>query len=139
MMNPGVAVITESIMGLISPLVFIAFIDLWLLVAPVLFEVVFGFALRRYMKQLDPVAEMQRAKFGDFNAGLNETISGIEVVKAMAQEAQEQQKFLQNARSYRDYFVKEGEIQAAICRCSSLASPSPAPLPMASTCFLLTN
>lgn len=112
MMNPGVALITESIMGLVSPLVFIAFIDPRLLVAPVLFEVVFGFALRRYMKQLDPVAEMQRTKFGDFNAGLNETISGIEVVKAMAQEAQEQQKFLQNARSYRDYFVKEGEIQA---------------------------
>lgn len=112
MMNPGVALITESIMGLISPLVFIAFIDPRLLVAPLLFEVVFGFALRRYMKQLDPVAEMQRSKFGDFNAGLNETISGIEVVKAMAQEAQEQQKFLQNARSYRDYFVKEGEIQA---------------------------
>lgn len=112
MMNPGIALITESIMGLIAPLVFIAFLDPRLLVAPLLFEMVFAFALRRYMKQLDPVAEMQRTKFGDFNAGLNETITGIEVVKAMAQEAQEQAKFLQNAMSYRDYFVKEGEIQA---------------------------
>jgi ATP-binding cassette, subfamily B, bacterial len=112
MMNPGISLITESIMGLIAPLVFIAFIDPRLLVAPLLFEVVFFFALRRYMNQLNPVAGMQRATFGNLNASLNETISGIEVVKAMAQEAQEQRKFIHNAASYRDYFVKEGEIQA---------------------------
>lgn len=112
MMNPGVSLITESIMGLISPLVFIAFIDPRLLAAPLCFAFVFIFALRHYMDQLDPVAGMQRATFGDLNAGLNETITGIEVVKAMAQEAQEQRKFIGNATSYRDYFVKEGEIQA---------------------------
>lgn len=112
MMNPGISLLTESIIGLIAPLVFIAFIDLRLLVAPLLFVFVFVFALRRYMNQLNPVAGMQRAKFGDLNAGLNETISGIEVVKAMAQETQEQRKFIHNATSYRDYFVKEGEIQA---------------------------
>jgi ATP-binding cassette subfamily B protein len=112
MMNPGVSLITESVIGLISPLVFIAFIDPRLLVAPVLFEIVFFFALRRYTNQLNPVAGMQRAAFGDLNAGLNETITGIEVVKAMAQEQQEQQKFIRNATSYRDYFVKEGDIQA---------------------------
>jgi len=112
MMNPGVSLITESVIGLISPLVFIAFIDPRLLVAPLLFEIVFVFALRRYMNQLNPVAGMQRAAFGDLNAGLNETITGIEVVKAMAQEKQEQDKFIHNATSYRNYSVKEGEIQA---------------------------
>ena len=112
MMNPGVSLITESIMGLISPLVFIAFIDVRLLFAPLLFVVVFIPALRRYTRQLNPVAGMQRAQFGELNAGLNETITGIEVVKAMAQEAQEQRKFIKNATSFRDYFVREGEIQA---------------------------
>ncbi|MEZ4730331.1 MAG: ABC transporter ATP-binding protein [Caldilineaceae bacterium] len=112
MMNPGVSLITESVMGLIAPLVFIAFMDLRLLVAPLCFVVVFIFVLRRYMNQLNPVAGMQRMQFGELNAGLNETISGIEVVKAMAQEAQEQRKFIRNATSYRDYFVQEGEIQA---------------------------
>ena len=112
MMNPGVALIIESLIGLISPVVFIAFIDPRLLLAPLCFEFVFFFALRRYMNQLNPVAGMQRAKFGDLNAGLNETITGIEVVKAMAQETQEQRKFIHNATSYRDYFIKEGEIQA---------------------------
>jgi len=112
MMNPGVSLITESVMGLVAPLVFIAFMDLRLLVAPLSFVVVFIFVLRRYMNQLNPVAGMQRMQFGELNAGLNETISGIEVVKAMAQEAQEQRKFIRNAASYRDYFVQEGEIQA---------------------------
>jgi len=112
MMNPGVSLITESVMGLISPLVFIAFIDPRLLVAPLIFVVFFIFALRRYTNQLNPVAGMQRAQFGELNAGLNETISGIEVVKAMAQEAQEQRKFVNNASLYRDYFVLEGDIQA---------------------------
>lgn len=112
MMNPGVSLITESIMGLISPLVFIFFIDARLLVAPLLFVVVFIFALRRYMNQLNPIAGLQRMQFGELNAGLNETITGIEVVKAMAQEAQEQQKFIQSATRYRDYFIREGEIQA---------------------------
>ncbi|MBX2997820.1 MAG: ABC transporter ATP-binding protein [Caldilineaceae bacterium] len=112
MMNPGVALITESLMGIIAPLVFISFIDLRLLLSPGLFVIVFVFALRRYMNQLNPVAGMQRARFGILNAGLNETISGIEVVKAMAQESQERQKFIENATQYRNYFVREGEIQA---------------------------
>jgi ATP-binding cassette subfamily B protein len=112
MMNPGAALITESLAGIIAPLVFITFIDPRLLISPVLFVIVFIFALRRYMNQLNPVAGMQRARFGILNAGLNETISGIEVVKAMAQEAQERQKFIENATQYRNYFVREGEIQA---------------------------
>jgi ATP-binding cassette subfamily B protein len=46
------------------------------------------------------------------NAGLAETISGIEVVKSNAQEAQEQESFSKDARLFRDYFIRQGEIQA---------------------------
>jgi ATP-binding cassette subfamily B protein len=53
-----------------------------------------------------------RYQFGVMNAGLAETITGIEVVKSTAQEEQEKGKFARNARSYRDYFVSQGEIQA---------------------------
>jgi len=112
MMNPGAALILESIMAIIAPLIFISLIDPQLLVAPVLFVIVYAIALRRYVRQLNPVAGMQRYRFGELNAGLNESISGIEVVKAMAQEEQEREKFLHNATEYRNYFVKEGEIQA---------------------------
>lgn len=112
MMNPGVSLIIESIMGIIAPLVFIAFLHPELLVVPVLFVIAYVFALRRYTRQLNPVAGEQRWRFGEMNAGLTETITGIEVVKAAAQESQERRKFVENARRVRDLYVKQGEIEA---------------------------
>ena len=112
MMNPGVALMIESIMGIVSPLVFISLIDVRLLVAPVLFVIAYIFAVRRYVRQLNPVAGEQRFRFGELNAGLTETISGIAVVKSAAQEVQERRKFMNNARHVRDLNVKQGEIEA---------------------------
>ncbi len=112
MMNPGVSLIIESIMAIITPLIFIGLIDWRLLLAPLLWVIVYVFAVRRYMNQLNPVAGAQRMQFGSMNAGLNETVTGIEVVKSAAQEVQEKAKFEENARKFRNYFVKEGEIQA---------------------------
>ncbi len=112
MMNPGVSLITESLMGILAPLAFIAFLRLDLLVAPVLFVIAYVFALRRYVNQLNPVAGEQRWRFGEMNAGLTETITGIEVVKAATQETQERRKFMENARRVRDLYVKQGEIEA---------------------------
>jgi ATP-binding cassette subfamily B protein len=112
MMNPGVSLIIESSIGIIAPLVFIAFLRPELLVAPVLFVIGHIFALRRYVRQLNPVAGEQRWRFGEMNAGLNETITGIEVVKSAVQEEQERHKFLGNARRVRDLYVKQGEIEA---------------------------
>ena len=112
MMNPGVALIIESIMAILAPLTFIAFINVQLLIAPLLFVAAYIVALRRYVRQLNPVAGAQRMRFGEMNAGLTETITGIEVVKSAAQEAQERRKFMENARQVRDLFVKQGEIEA---------------------------
>ena len=112
MINPGVGMITESLIGIVTPLTFIAFLRLELLVAPGLFVIVFYFALRSYMRQLNPVSGAMRYQFGVMNAGLNETIVGIEVVKATAQEAQEKRKFYRNASRYRDHFVQQGRVQA---------------------------
>jgi ATP-binding cassette, subfamily B, bacterial len=112
MMNPGVSLITESMIGILSPLVFIAFLRLELLVAPLLFVIGFFVALRRYVKQLNPVAGEQRWRFGEMNAGLTETITGIEVVKSAVQEEQERRKFVGNARRVRDLYTRQGEIEA---------------------------
>jgi ATP-binding cassette subfamily B protein len=112
MMNPGVSLITESVMGILSPLVFIALMRPELLVAPVLFVIAYLITLRRYVNQLTPVVSEQRRCFGELNAGLTESITGIEVVKSAVQEAQERRKFVVNARRVRDLFVEQGEIQA---------------------------
>jgi ATP-binding cassette subfamily B protein len=58
------------------------------------------------------VSIAQRDQFGQMNTGLAEAIAGIEVVKANVQEGYEWRKFSQDARLFRDYFVKQGEIQA---------------------------
>jgi len=112
MMNPGVALITDSITSLVVPMVFIAAIDQRLLLAPALFVVTFYFALRSYMRQLEPVSGAQREQLGVLNAGLNETITGIMVVKSTVQEGAERLRFARNARLFRDYFVKAGLVQA---------------------------
>jgi len=112
MINPGVSLIFDTGMSIVMPLLFISLIDPALLLAPLLFLLVFGVTLRRYTGQLNPIAAKMRSQFGTLNAGLAETISGIEVVKATAQEAQEKRKFLKNARQFRDYFVQEGKVQA---------------------------
>ncbi len=64
------------------------------------------------MRQLNPVSGAMRRQFGVMNATLNETITGIEVVKAASQERQEQQKFVGEASRYRDHFVEQGRVQA---------------------------
>jgi ATP-binding cassette, subfamily B, bacterial len=112
MMNPGIALISESMIGIVVPLVFISFLRLELLIAPVLFVISYFFALRHYMQQLNPISGAIRRQFGIMNAGLNETITGIEVVKSIVQEEQEKGKFVTNASAFRDYFIKEGHIQA---------------------------
>ena len=112
MMNPGVSVILDSFSGLVIPMIFIAFINPQLLLAPLLFTAAFAVALRRYTQQLNPVNASMRARFGTMNAGLEETITGIETVKGAAQETQEQAKLTHNASLYRDDFVRNGQVQS---------------------------
>jgi ATP-binding cassette subfamily B protein len=112
MMMPGFSLLYDSMMAILMPVIFIGFLDPRLLVAPLAFVFFYYFAVRHYMRQLDPVSDAVRARFGDMNATLNEAVSGIEVVKAAAQEKQELGKFIRDARRYRDAFVKQGDVQA---------------------------
>lgn len=112
MINPGMSLTFEALAAIISPLVFITFIRPALLLSPLVYLVFFAFALRHYSRKLNPVVTKMRQQFGEMNAGLAETVSGIEVVKSTAQEAQEKQKFNTNARLYRDYFVQEGQVES---------------------------
>ncbi|HEV2068036.1 MAG TPA: ABC transporter ATP-binding protein [Thermomicrobiales bacterium] len=112
MLSPGVDLILDSMTALIVPFLFIALIDLRLLLVPGLFVVGFFFTLRHYMRRLGPVSEQMRSQFGVVNAGLNEAVRGIEVIKATGQEAQERGRFYHNARLYRDLTVAQGLVQA---------------------------
>jgi ATP-binding cassette subfamily B protein len=112
MFSPGIDLLVDSLTQGIVPIIFIAFLDPRLLVAPLIFAVAFVWSVRRFMRQLSPVSTRLREDYGTLNAGLNETIRGIEVVKATGQEEQELGKFGRNARRYRDAYVEQGFIQA---------------------------
>jgi ATP-binding cassette subfamily B protein len=112
MFSPGIYLIVDSALALVVPVVMIGFIDPALLLVPLVFTVLLGITLRDYNRQLKPVSIAQRDEFGVMNAGLTEAVSGIEVVKASVQERYEWDKFTGNARTFRDYFVKQGIIEA---------------------------
>jgi ATP-binding cassette subfamily B protein len=112
MVNPGANLIFDSLVGTVVPIIAIASIRLQLVAVPLLFVALLAVTLRDYTSKLNPVSDAMRQQFGIMNAGLAESIAGIEVVKAYAQEKQEQQKFEREARRFRDHFVAQGEIRA---------------------------
>src|SRR5258708_34079039 len=86
LLNPGVSITLETILGIIIPIIAITTFSRQLLLVPLCFVAVYIVAVVRYVRSLTPVARRQRDQFGKMNAGLEETISGIEVVKASGQE-----------------------------------------------------
>ena len=110
--SPGVDLIFDSMTALVAPFVFIAVLEPRLLLSPVAFLIAFVLAVWLYMRKLTPVSDKMRAQFGVMNAGLNESVRGIEVIKATGQEAQERRRFRKQARLYRDYQVAQGVVPA---------------------------
>lgn len=112
MMYPGVNLVVGSANFLIMPLLFTPRYDWQLLLAPLFFVVTYVWALNRYLKVLNPVADRVRRAFGHLNSRLAEAIDGIEMVKGAAQENQEITHFSGNAQEYRDGAVAQGHIEA---------------------------
>ena len=112
MFSPGLMLITDSTMAVVVPFVVIGRLDWRLLLVPSIFLVLLAVTLIDYNRRLNPVSVALRDQFGTMNAGLAEAVSGIEVVKANVQERYEWHKFVGNAGLFRDYFVRQGEIQA---------------------------
>ena len=111
--HPGIMFIFDMVLGFAVPMIYIAAINLELLVVPIIFVIGYVVVVRRYMRRLEPVMMRQRMQYGTLSARLEETISGIEIVKVAAQEIEERRKFRRNAGKYRDFFVRQGKIEAA--------------------------
>jgi ATP-binding cassette subfamily B protein len=112
MIVPGSNLIIQSLLAIIVPCVFLCAIRPELLAVPALFLVCHFLALRAYVRELGPVMMGQRVQFGRLNAGLEETVSGIEVVKASAREALEREKYARASRELRDTTIAQGLIEA---------------------------
>lgn len=113
LISPALSLIFESFTALIIPLIYIVlFYPPQLIFAPVLFSVLFLFSLRSYVRKLGPITARLRGSFGMMNATLNETLTGIEVVKATVQEAKEMEKYYSKAEGYRNAYLDQGKVQA---------------------------
>jgi ATP-binding cassette subfamily B protein len=112
MFSPGLVLILDSVLALVVPVIMIGFIHPGLLLVPLIFTVLLIVTVIDYNRRLKPVSIAQREQFGILNAGLTEAVAGIEVVKANVREKYEWNKFTGNARVFRDYFVRQGLIQA---------------------------
>ena len=112
MLNPGINLMVGSGMFLVMPLFVAPTIHWSLLLVPVLFNVFYVLALRRLLRELAPITQLARERFGAMNAHLAEAIEGIEIVKGAAREAQEAERFEQRAAAYRDAYIAQGGAEA---------------------------
>jgi ATP-binding cassette subfamily B protein len=112
LVSPSLSLILESFTSLIIPTIFIIlFYPVQLVISPVIFSIIFLILIRDYTQKIGPVSRDLRANYGKMNSILNETLSGIEVVKATAAESTEVMKYFFNAQAYKDSYVERGIVQ----------------------------
>ncbi len=112
MFSPGINLVIGSANFLLMPILFAPRYHPALALVPVLFLIGYILALWQYLAELRPITNRVREAFGRLNSRLAEAIDGIETVKGMAQEQSEVARFGTNARMYRNWQVKQGDIEA---------------------------
>ncbi|MFW9782060.1 MAG: ABC transporter ATP-binding protein [Candidatus Heimdallarchaeota archaeon] len=113
LISPALAMLIDATINLIVPTVLIGTTyRLELMLLPLIFSIIFIFYLRYFLKKLAPPTIARRIAFGFMNTVLNESLSGIEVVKSMAREEDSVEKYKESALSYRDAGIEQGDIQA---------------------------
>ena len=111
MFSPGVNLVVGSIIFLMMPIFVAGRYHPTLIITPVVFILLYFLSLLRYIKTLAPVTDEARATFGVMNTHLSESLDGVEVVKGAAQENEEVDRFVMNARRVRDAFVRQGDLE----------------------------
>jgi ATP-binding cassette, subfamily B, bacterial len=112
MFSPGINLVIGSANFLIMPILFAPRYNPVLVITPLFFMIGYFLSLWQYLRELGPITQRVRQTFGDLNTRLAEAIDGIETVKGMAQESSEVGRFENNARRYREAFVRQGDVEA---------------------------
>ena len=110
--SPGLNLVIGSGFFMLVPLFVAPRYHPSLVLVPALFVVGYILALWQYLHELAPITTDVRRSFGRLNTRLAEAIDGIETVKGSAQERSEVDRFGENARRYRDAFVRQGDVEA---------------------------
>jgi ATP-binding cassette, subfamily B, bacterial len=111
MFSPGINLVVGSLIFLVMPIFVAGRYHPSLILTPIVFILLYFFSLFRYLKTLAPITDEVRATFGVMNTHLSESLDGVEVVKGAAQEEEEVDRFVMNARRVRDAFVRQGDLE----------------------------
>ncbi|MBU0936244.1 MAG: ABC transporter ATP-binding protein/permease [Spirochaetes bacterium] len=111
MFSPGLALIIDSGLTSIVPLVMVAFINPQLLLVPLLFMAALFVTVRHYNRTLNPLTDEQRERFGQMNGELADALEGIETVKSNLGELREIKRFSDNAGRLRDLYIKVAKVE----------------------------
>jgi ATP-binding cassette subfamily B protein len=111
MFSPGINLVVGSLIFLLMPIFVAGRYHPALIITPVVFILLYFVFLVRYLKTLAPITDEVRATFGVMNTHLSESLDGVEVVKGAAQENEEVDRFVMNARRVRDAFVRQGDLE----------------------------
>jgi ATP-binding cassette subfamily B protein len=112
MFSPGLNLVIGSLTFLVMPAIFAPRYNPALLLTPILFAIAYFIALWQYLHSLTPVTDSVRNAFGAMNSRLAEALDGIETVKSASQEESEVKRFNLNASSFRNAFVRQGDLEA---------------------------
>jgi ATP-binding cassette subfamily B protein len=112
MFSPGINLVVGSFMFLIMPFFFAPRYHPALVLAPTLYTIAYFIALWHYLRTLSPITDDVRSTFGTMNTHLSEALDGVEVMKGAAQENAEIERFVTNARSVRNAFIRQGDLEA---------------------------
>jgi ATP-binding cassette subfamily B protein len=112
MVNPNFGLLFLALVYVVVALVSIASLHIALLLTPLIFGLIFPVLLQRFSRRLSPVVAETRKQFGIMNAGVVETLNGIEIIKGFGREAVEEQRFDTNARHYHNVEINRGALQA---------------------------
>jgi len=112
MLNPGINLVIGSAIFLFMPLIIAPRYHPSLILTPAIFIIIYYIAIWQYLHELSPVTTKVRQSFGKLNTRLAEAIDGIETVKGMSQEEREVERFGENALTYRNAYIRQGDIEA---------------------------
>ena len=112
MFSPGINLVIGSGNFLLVPLLVAPSYHLSLVLVPALFILTYALSLWHYLRELRPISDKVRQSFGALNAHLAEALDGVEVVKGAGQEQQEIGRFDENARGFREAYVRQGDVEA---------------------------
>ncbi|MBN2388521.1 MAG: ABC transporter ATP-binding protein [Anaerolineales bacterium] len=110
--SPGVNLVVGSLIFLVMPIAFAPQYHPTLILTPLIYTILYFFALRRYLQNMEPITDEVRASFGKMNTHLAEALDGVEVMKGAAQEEAEVGRFEANARRVRAANVRQGDLEA---------------------------